>query len=140
MEKQKYGPKLTQCQMCNQQSDKLYVWTIPDPYYGYGHFAKVVCNDCDITLKKSDQIVNGFSSFMYDSHPYDYEFDNYYLGLTKTPPLDFSYINWIESCWDCQQPAGTKVGTCMLPHSSKEIIVCESCFRKRDGKFDDLLK
>lgn len=108
------------------------IWVIPDPYYGYGHFAKLCCERCDPTQ----------TDIFYEKkgRKYDPEYDDYFLNLTKEPPLDYAWTSYTEPCWDCKQDAGGfKTGTFYFPDEiGGDGLLCTSCFRKRNGKTDDI--
>lgn len=101
------------------------VWTVSDPYYGYGHFPVLLCDICE-------------PGESYDSsHEYKSEYDDYYLGYTDKPPMSFCYVSGPDvekdCCWDC----------CTLINSEKRgygyvldrsIYFCVECYKKRGGQ------
>lgn len=128
------------CNKCDKKGTR--VWTIPDPYYGYGHAATLFCKDC-----KPDNI------FMTSFHTYEPNQDDYYLGITKKTPYPWAWCGGTDPekhgflCFDCNKLCPVSRGGGFkhmhvyleegveMPEkyrhrsfpSSRAFIVCERC-------------
>ena len=119
---------------CQSRSD-LFVWVMPDPYYGYGHHACLRCEDHPREFP------------LWKSHEYDPDFDDAFLGLRK---YDLFFHPWLLNhgtiyCFDltCNrkgEPLDTsrKVGYEVEPSDNftgEKRYFCMECLRKNKGKY-----
>ena len=101
------------------------VWTVSDPYYGYGHFPILLCDTCE-------------PGESYDEcHEYNKENDDYYLGYTTTLPMEFCFVSGPEvdkdCCWDCYTLINSqKRGYGYI--LDRSIYFCVECYKKRGGR------
>jgi hypothetical protein len=108
------------CRYCGNA--KPNVWVSPDPYYGYGHYPALVCDNCE------GYVQDDLGIWHEKSHRYKPRYDDYFMGITTKEPLSLGAGGEWTWCWDC--------GILMHPwnrciHLNPCGKICESCATKR---------
>ena len=113
------------CDKC--ESGDLWVWLIPDPYYGYGHNPQILCDECD---------EHNLGVFYEKSHRYKPENDDYYLGKSSRPGPNWAYTKVSDVCWDCKQTIYSyKRG--FGYYEDRSIYFCKRCYRIRHNNGEE---
>ena len=121
------------CFKCKKQKGTL-VWTLPDPYYGYGHCAVLRCQACNLLSE----------NVFYEKHDYNPYQDDFYLGLcdfrldvcavlvprgSGLGCFDSRQRQFIElMCFDCKQRLPTE----MMSNTRYHYPVCGGTSRDGD--------
>lgn len=119
------------CQVC-QVKPGIVVRVVPDPYYGYGHYPKLCCDNC---------VPPGRDPIWYESHEYDPDRDDYYLGFVTEKPLDWMYRVGTTRCYDCKDLITTQKQGYGYVYETKDdhrglpnlVYYCQRCYRARKG-------
>jgi hypothetical protein len=125
--------KSRECQKCCSKATK--VWVIEDPYYGYGHFAQLLCNYCKPGTNFHD-------SDSFTSHSYDPDYDDFHLGYSDKH-FDYTSVYFgktgtpLRLCFQCQKTVirsgDTKLGTKYIENIGRFVTFCTNCFHKMNG-------